>query len=132
MRLGFHTSVAMALKKPRAKRLKVSTGDERADGATASYAKKSRLAQQRGTAVGKTDEERLLEDALFGLDHSNSYDAFEPEQPELGMDWLGQKRLDKLHETGKSVKAEDEQDEEMQEMADEQVTQVPQQSQHAP
>ena len=111
----------MALKKPRAKRLKISTGDDRADGATSSYVRKSRVAQGKAALAVKTDEERRLEEALFGLDHSNSYDVFEAPEAE-GMDWIGQKRREKLREVNSEEQIqEDEQDDEMQGMADDQV-----------
>lgn len=113
----------MALKKSRAKRLKISTGDDRADGATASYVRKSRIAQGKAAAAGKTDEERRLEEAVFGIDHSNSYDAFEAAEPStnVGMDWLGQKRREKLEEMGEAGHADEDQDDEMQDVADDQV-----------
>jgi U3 small nucleolar RNA-associated protein 18 len=86
------------------KRLKISTGDDKASGATGSHIRKSRKAAARAAALPKTEEEKRLEEQIFGLDCSNQ-DAFAAEGDDAvddldavpyAMDWLGQKREEKL------------------------------------
>lgn len=98
------------LKKRAAKRLKISTGDDRAGGATAKYASEMRRAERMAAAKGKSEEEKQLEEQLFGSRHAQpgeeggegDYDGVDAQDT---LDWLGQKRKNKLRHQGEGQEA---------------------------
>lgn len=113
------------------KRLKISTGDEKASGATVSHIRKSRKAAARAAALPKTEEEKRLEEQIFGLDYSNQ-DAFAEEEDDAvddldavpyAMDWLGQKREGKLK--SRRGRADSGEDDELGALGDDQVRMHP-------
>lgn len=97
------------------KRLKISTGDDAEQaGSTAAYRRKVRSGAARLASAVKTDEEKRLEEQLFGRDYSaveQAGDENEDNDKELDLlegpsDWLSQARDRKLKQ--RAVEAEEE------------------------
>lgn len=105
----------MALRKSRAKRLKISTGDDRSSGATSSYVRK--LNKQDMASLPKTAEERTLEAQLFGTDVADE------DESEAGpSDWLSSMRSDKMKGRAEDADFDEEEDDgQMRGVADDEV-----------
>ena len=85
----------------RRKRLKISTGNDVGSGATASYMRKMRRQQANLASSVKNQEEKRLEEQLFGLDHSTQEAEGQNISYTANGGWLDSLRNEKLVQKSK-------------------------------